>query len=82
MLNYDEIYVSGEIDVNKTSASKKYHVCHYCFFFNYSFQFQPNACNRCHDLRVMSVNLRDIAILNIKDSYYYLLLVYLVQMRL
>ena len=41
------------------------------FFFNYSFKFQPNACNRSHDLRVMSVNLSDIAILNIKDSYYY-----------
>ena len=40
-------------------------------FFNYSFKFQPNVCNRCHDLRVMSVNLSDIAILNIKDSYYY-----------
>ena len=71
MLNCDGIYVSGGIDVNKTSVSKEYDVCHYCFFFNYSFKFQPNACHRSHDLRVMSVNLSDIAILNIKDSYYY-----------
>ena len=27
----------------------------------YSFKFQPDVCNRCHDL-LMSVNLSDIAI--------------------
>ena len=26
------------------------------------FKFQPNVCNRCHDLLIMSVNIRDIAI--------------------
>ena len=31
---------------------------------------QPNVCNRCHDLLIMSMNLSDIAILNIKDSDY------------
>ena len=29
---------------------------------------QPNVYNRCHDLLMMSVNLSDIAILNIKGS--------------
>ena len=29
-----------------------------------------NACNRCHDLLMMSVNISDISILNIKDSDY------------
>ena len=33
--------------------------------------FQPNVCNRCHDLLIMCVNLSDIAILNIKGSDYY-----------
>ena len=32
--------------------------------------FQPNVCNRCHDLLKMSVNLSNIAILNIKGSDY------------
>ena len=31
--------------------------------------FVPNVCNRCHDL-LMSMNLSDIAILNIKGSNY------------
>ena len=32
--------------------------------------FETNACNRCYDLLLMSVNLSDIAVLNIKGSDY------------
>ena len=70
MLYYDRIDVSEGTDVNKTSASKECDVCHYWYFLNYSFKFQPNVCNRCHDLLMMSMNLSDIAILNIKGSAY------------
>ena len=33
--------------------------------------FKPNVCNRRHDLLMMSINLSDIAILNIKGSNHY-----------
>ena len=66
MLYYDRIDVSEGIAVNKTSASKECDICRYWCFLNYSFKFQPNVCNRCNDLLMMSINLRDIAILNIK----------------
>ena len=66
MLYYDKTDVSEGIDVNKTSASKECNICHYWHFLNYSFTFQPNVCNRCHDLLMMSINLSDFAILNIK----------------
>ena len=66
MQYYDRIDVSEGIAVNKTSASKEFDICHYWYILNYSFKFQPNVCNRCHDLLMMSVNLSDIAILNIK----------------
>ena len=67
MLYYDRIDVSEGIDVNvnKISTSKECDVCRYWYFLNYSFTFQPNACNRCHDLLMISVNLSVIAILNI-----------------
>ena len=68
MLYYDGIEVSERIDVNKTSSSKECDVCHYWYFLNYSFKFQANDCNRCHDLLMMSMNLSDIAVLNIKGS--------------
>ena len=32
--------------------------------------FQPNVCNRCHDLLTMSINFSDIAILNNNGSDY------------
>ena len=70
MLYYDRIDVSEGIDVNKTSASKECDICHYWYFLNYSFKFQPNVCNRCHELLIMSLNLRCISVLNIKDSDY------------
>ena len=39
-------------------------------FLNKGFKFQPNVCNRCNDLLMMSLNLSDIAILNIKSTDY------------
>ena len=70
MLYFDRIDVSEGIDVNKTSASKECDICHYWYFLNKGFKFQPNICNRFHDLLMMSMNLSDIAIVNIKGSDY------------
>ena len=39
-------------------------------FLNYSFKFESNVCNRCHDLLMMSIDLSGIAILNIKGFDY------------
>ena len=70
MLYFDRIDVSEGIDVNKKCASKECNICHYWYFFNYSFKFQPNVYNRCHELLMMSMNLDNSAILNIKGSGY------------
>ena len=58
-----KIDVSEGIDVNKTSASKQCNVCHYWYFLIYSFKFQPNLCNRSHDLLMISMDFSDIAVL-------------------
>ena len=70
MLYFNRIDASEGIDVNKTSASKECDICHYWCFINYSFKFQPNVCNRCPDLLMVSMNLNDTAILNITGSDY------------
>ena len=70
MLYYDTIEISEVIDGNKRNVSKEYDVCHYWYFLNYSFKFQADVCNRCHDLLMMSMKLIDIAFWNIKDSDY------------
>ena len=64
-------------DDNKTSASKECDVCHYWYFSNYSLKFQPNIFNRCQSSLMMSINLSDIAVLNIKGSDYRCLLLLL-----
>ena len=66
MLYFDRIDVFEVIDVNKTSASNECDICHYWYFLNKDFKFKPNVCNRCHYLLIMSMNLSDIALLNIK----------------
>ena len=70
MLYFDRVEVSEGIGVNKASALKECDICHYWNFLRYIFKFQPNACNRCHDLLTMFMSLSDIAILNIKGSDY------------
>ena len=66
MIHYDRIDLSEGIDVNKTSASREYDVCHYWYFLNHSYNFSF----RCHSLLLMSMILSDIGILNIKGSDY------------
>ena len=63
MLHYDGIDAFEGIDVNKTSVSKDCNICHYCYFLEKGFDFQPHACNGCHDLLMISINLSDIAII-------------------
>ena len=48
MLYYDRIDISEGVNVNKTSALKECDVCHYWYFLNFSFKFQPYVCSRCH----------------------------------
>ena len=70
MLYFYRIGISERTDVHKISASKKQDICYYCYFLNYNFTFQPNVCSRYDDLLMMSINLSNIAILNIKGSDY------------
>ena len=65
-----ELMLIKQMHQKKTSASKDYDICHYWYFLDYSFKFQPNVFNRCHDFLMMSINLSDIANLNIKGSDY------------
>ena len=68
MLQYEKINVLERIDVNKTSASKEYELCHYWFFKDVGFKFEKHVCNRCHDLLTMAHSLKNIAILSAKGA--------------
>ena len=70
MLYYDRIDVSKGIDYNKTGASKECDICQYWYFLGKRINFQPNVCNRCHDVLMMPKRLSDIATLNINGIDY------------
>ena len=70
LLYYDRIDAPAGTDSNKISESKKCNICHYWYFLDKGFTFQPNVCNRCHNLFRISMNLTDFAILNIKRPDY------------
>ena len=71
MLYYDRIDDSEGIDVIKTGEPKKCNICLYWYFLNKGFKFQSKVCSGCHDLLMMSMNLSDIVILNIKGADYW-----------
>ena len=71
MLEYDRIYISEGIDVNKSSdKSKECDICHYWYFLDENFTYQPHLCNGCHDLMQKVMSLNDAAIVSIKGSDY------------
>ena len=43
MVYYDKIDAFEGIDVNKTNNSKKCDICHYWYFLDERFKFQPNV---------------------------------------
>ena len=65
MLQYKK-NVSEWTDTNKTSESKECMLCHYWYFKDVGFKFEPHVCNKCHDVLMTAYELKNIAILNVK----------------
>ena len=55
--------VSEGIDINKTSKSKECMLCHYWYFKDIGYKFQPYLCNGCYAMSMMAYELKNIAIL-------------------
>ena len=59
MLFYVRTDISEGIDVTKSSDSKECTICHY-WYFKHGFKFQKSFYNGCHDLLMLSLDIRDI----------------------
>ena len=70
MLEYDRIDISEGIDVNKTNSSKQCDICHYWYFRDINFKYEPYLCNGCHDLMQKAMSFNNIAIAYVKGSTY------------
>ena len=70
MLQHERIDVSTGTDLNKSDKSKKCMICHYWYFKNIGYKYEPYVCNGCHDLSMMVYDLNDFMILNVKGVDY------------
>ena len=69
MLEYDRGYISEGIDINKTNASKECDICHYWYFLDKIFKYEPYLCIHCHDLMQKAITF-NVAIVSVKGSDY------------
>ena len=68
MLEYERIDISEGIDVNKTNLSKECDICHYSYFKDIDFKYEPYLCNGCHDLMQKAMSFNNIAIVYVKKK--------------
>ena len=67
MLEHDRIDISEGINTNKTSKSKKCDICHYWYFLDKNFSYEPDLFSGCHDLMQKAMNFNDVAIYLLKE---------------
>ena len=70
MLEYDRIYKYEGIDVNKTDSSHECIICHYWYFPEINFKYQPKVGDGCHDLMQNAMTCNDGAIVSVKGNDY------------
>ena len=68
MLEFDRIDISEGVDVNKTSLSRQCDICHYWYFKNIAFKYEPYLCNVCHDLMQKAMSFNNVAVVYVKGS--------------
>ena len=45
-------------------------ICHYWYFKDIGFKYQPYVCNECHDFSMIVQKLDDVVILRVKSVDY------------
>ena len=70
MLEIYGIDISEGIDINKTKASKECNICHYWYFLDKKFNYEPYFYTGCHDLMQKVMNFNDVAIVSVKGNDY------------
>ena len=70
MIEYDRIDISQGIDVNKTSSSREFSLCHYYYFLDKNFNYQKYLCDGCHDMSMKANSMQNLAIAYNKGNAY------------
>ena len=70
MLQYERIDISEGIDFDEVNKSVECMICHYWYFKDIDFEYQPYVCNGCHDFSMIVQNLDDFVILRVTGVDY------------
>ena len=70
MLKCDKTDVFKGIDFNKTDGPCKCNICHYWYFLEANFKFQPEVCCCCHDLMQKAMTINDVTNVSVNWNYY------------
>ena len=68
MPEYNRIDISEVIDVNKANGSKECDICHYWYFKDIGFRYEPHLCNGCHDLMQKAISFKNVTVARVKRS--------------
>ena len=70
MLKCDRIDITWEIDTDKTNKSRECKFCHYWYFLNRNFSYDPFTCDGCYDIVQRSTDFKNIALIHFKKTAY------------
>ena len=70
MLEYGRRDISEGIDIKKTNLPKECNICHYWYFKDIGFKYEPTLCNGCHSLMQKAISFNNIVVVYVKESAY------------
>ena len=78
MLEYDRIYISEGIDVNKNkNISRKCSLCKFYYFLDKNFKYGPYLCDGCYDMFLKATSMQNLAIAYHDENAYRVVFVFM-----
>ena len=68
MLKYDKIDIKEGIDLDKTNKSRECMFCHYWYYLNKNFSYNPFTCDVCYNIVQRSTDFKSITIIHVKKK--------------
>ena len=70
MLASERINISDGIDANKSDKSKECTLCHYWYFLDKNFRYEPYLCDGCYSVTQKCNKFKSISIIHLKKTVY------------
>ena len=77
MIEYERIDISEGINVDMLDKSKECMVCHYYYFLDKNFRYEPYLCDGCYNIIQRCNKFKNIAIVHVKKSVYRIYFLYM-----